>query len=200
MNQNRPLYIFDLDGTLALIDHRRHLVEAPICEPCSGTGMINYGKEIDGEYHAEQYRCESCKGKGRGLPRGEQFKPQWDKFFEECYKDEPNWPVIGVLLQLYQIGADIQIWSGRSDAVREKTIVWLSSHLSMPLHVVEGMLHKMRPADDYTPDNTMKLKWLRAMPPEQRKRLAGVFDDRQKVVDMWRKEGITCFQVAPGDF
>jgi len=25
-------------------------------------------------------------------------------------------------------------------------------------------------------------------------------DDRQKVVDMWRAEGLTCFQVAPGDF
>ena len=25
-------------------------------------------------------------------------------------------------------------------------------------------------------------------------------DDRQKVVDMWRENGLTCFQVAPGDF
>ena len=25
-------------------------------------------------------------------------------------------------------------------------------------------------------------------------------DDRQKVVDMWRSLGLTCFQVAPGDF
>ena len=25
-------------------------------------------------------------------------------------------------------------------------------------------------------------------------------DDRQKVVDMWRGLGLTCFQVAPGDF
>jgi Straboviridae polynucleotide kinase len=27
-----------------------------------------------------------------------------------------------------------------------------------------------------------------------------VFDDRQKVVDMWRSLGQACFQVAPGDF
>jgi len=27
MKNNKPLYIFDLDGTLAKIDHRRHLVE-----------------------------------------------------------------------------------------------------------------------------------------------------------------------------
>jgi hypothetical protein len=25
-------------------------------------------------------------------------------------------------------------------------------------------------------------------------------DDRQKVVDMWRENGLTCFQVAPGNF
>lgn len=33
-----------------------------------------------------------------------------------------------------------------------------------------------------------------------RDRLVAVFDDRARVVRMWRKAGITCFQVAPGDF
>jgi hypothetical protein len=27
-----------------------------------------------------------------------------------------------------------------------------------------------------------------------------VFDDRQLVVEMWRELGLTCMQVAPGDF
>jgi hypothetical protein len=27
-----------------------------------------------------------------------------------------------------------------------------------------------------------------------------VLDDRQQVVDMWREIGLTCLQVAPGDF
>ena len=27
-----------------------------------------------------------------------------------------------------------------------------------------------------------------------------VFDDRQRVVDMWRRNGIQCCQVAPGDY
>ena len=30
--------------------------------------------------------------------------------------------------------------------------------------------------------------------------VAMVFDDRQQVVDMWRYNGLTCFQVADGDF
>jgi len=27
-----------------------------------------------------------------------------------------------------------------------------------------------------------------------------VFDDRQQVVDMWRQNDLTCFQVADGNF
>ena len=27
-----------------------------------------------------------------------------------------------------------------------------------------------------------------------------VFEDRQRVVDMWREEGVFCFQVAKGDY
>lgn len=35
-----PLYIFDLDGTLALIEHRRHLVEFRDCSTCGGHGVV----------------------------------------------------------------------------------------------------------------------------------------------------------------
>jgi hypothetical protein len=34
----------------------------------------------------------------------------------------------------------------------------------------------------------------------ERRRLVAVFDDRDKVVAMWRSMGVPCFQVAPGDF
>ena len=27
-----------------------------------------------------------------------------------------------------------------------------------------------------------------------------IFDDRKKVVDMWRQEGLTCFEVEEGNF
>lgn len=30
--------------------------------------------------------------------------------------------------------------------------------------------------------------------------VVAVLDDRQQVVDMWRSLGLTCLQVAPGDF
>jgi hypothetical protein len=58
---------------------------------------------------------------------------------------------------------------------------------------------RMRPVGDYRDDAVLKEQWLNEA------RVLGkapdiVFDDRQRVVDMWRRNGITCCQVAPGDF
>ena len=150
-----PLYIFDLDGTLALIDHRRHLVE---------------GKKKD-----------------------------WDAFYKACIYDTPNRPVIGMMLQLYACGADIRIWSGRGSEVRGLTVEWLYINAGLQPHAVEKML-TMRPEGDYTPDDQMKKKWLNLLSKEDRDRLGGVFDDRDKVVKMWRDNGVCCFQVAEGAF
>ena len=53
----------------------------------------------------------------------------------------------------------------------------------------------MREHRDYTPDNPLKKICL----DEARKQGAPphlVFDDRQKVVDMWREEGVPCIQVS----
>jgi len=56
----------------------------------------------------------------------------------------------------------------------------------------------MRPQDHlYMPDNDLKQHWLDAIGVDN---VAMVFDDRNQVVDMWRKNGLTCFQVAEGDF
>lgn len=147
----KPLYIFDLDGTLALIDHRRHLVE-----------------------------CE---------------KPNWKDFFAACIDDEPNQPVIDTLHSLIESGAEVFIWSGRSSEVMEQTRTWLQMHIDD-----EDIQLCMRVEGDFTPDEVLKQSWLEQMPPCHRRRLIAVFDDRDKVVSMWRKNGVACFQVAPGDF
>lgn len=183
-----PLYIFDLDGTLALIEHRRHLVEKPEhgeCRNCWRGEAFNSTTE-------EHVVCPACKGTGK-------FVPDWDAFFEACDKDQPNWPVIGTMLQLYSVGCDIRIWSGRSDAVRQKTLMWLHAATRIPLIKLELIL-KMRAADDFTPDEQLKRKWLNLMGKQERQRVAAVFDDRNKVVAMWRGAGVPCFQVAPGEF
>jgi hypothetical protein len=151
MAANRPLYIFDLDGTLALIQHRRHFVEGP--------------------------------------------NKDWRAFFYACVDDAPNLPLISTLRRLHYAGADVWIWSGRSDEVRLETEEWLYRHSVGGPHPM-----KMRTAGDHQPDVTLKRGWLHAMSPTDRQRLVAVFDDRTRLVDMWRSEGVTCFQVAEGDF
>ena len=57
----------------------------------------------------------------------------------------------------------------------------------------------MRQADDRTLDHDLKRSWVEngTIPKD---RVLVVFEDRASVVKMWRKLGLTCFQVAPGDF
>lgn len=142
------IVVFDLDGTLALNDHRQHFL----------------------------------------LPKDGTSK-DWGAFFEACDKDEPNWSVIR-LMHTVSIWTSVEIWSGRSDAVRGKTEAWLRKH------GVKIVPLRMRAADDYRSDVDLKRAWLH----ESKRKPFMVFDDRSCVVDMWRQEGITCAQVAIGDF
>lgn len=152
----KPLYIFDLDGTLALIDHRRHFVN------------------------------------DREDPH------RWRRFYAACDEDAPNYPVISTMERLRRF-ADIWIFSGRSDEVRQKTVEWLTAHTSFCSWDLDTAL-VMRQANDYTPDDALKRQWLDAMLDEDRRRIVAAFDDRDRVVKMWRDAGIVCFQVADGGF
>lgn len=177
----RPLYIFDLDGTLALIDHRRHFVHK--CESCRGTGLIPEAVSamFEGEPHLF---CKGYKWNG----------PNWPAFFEACDRALPNLPVIETIIALANSDADIEVWSGRSDRVLKATRKWLKWHANDPV------LAHMRADGDFTPDDVLKEKWLNELSKYDRNRLVAVFDDRDKVVAMWRRNGVACFQVAPGGF
>ena len=134
----------------------------------------------------------------------------WDAYFAACGDDTPM--VAGWAIQaLIAHGHYVEIWSGRSEGPggvnRRTTDRWLydNFHFLVPAfrdgvrsgYQIRKLL--MRAHKDYTPDEQLKLQWLQDV------RAAGgtvdlVFDDRQKVVDMWRANGVPCFQVAPGDF
>lgn len=119
----------------------------------------------------------------------------WPAFFKACVRDEPNMDVISTLRQLHDSGSDIWIWSGRSDEVALETERWLWDNGCARYKVL-----RMRKHGDHQPDETLKAAWLGEMDNYDRKRLVAIFDDRDRVVAMWRKKGVTCFQVADGDF
>ena len=152
MNKNNKIVIFDLDGTLALIDKRRDL---------------------------------ATKDNG---------KMDWDVFFNpnNIGLDLPNQTVIDMANMLSKQGYTILILSGRSDVTYQATIDWLNKHGVWFDNLI------MRTQDFlYTRDSDLKHMWLNTIGKD---RVAMVFDDRNQVVDMWRKSGLTCFQVADGDF
>lgn len=109
--------------------------------------------------------------------------------------DLPNAPVIQVIHALIRAGENIVFMSGRMEQCREATVRWLAKHV--PLSVGSPLM--MRGDDDFRPDEVFKLEQLRILQDDGIE-IIGVFDDRQKVVDMWRAEGLACFQVAPGNF
>jgi FMN phosphatase YigB (HAD superfamily) len=129
---------------------------------------------------------------------------RWTKFYEACVDDIPNAPVIAVLQHLMSADLPNEIWlfSGRNDTVRQQTIEWLHKYTPFSMGQLEMYpeLLTMRPEGDYTEDHLMKQDWLHHMLQEDRDRLVCVFDDRKRVVDMWRANGVPCFQVAAGEF
>jgi len=113
----------------------------------------------------------------------------WDSFFSECVNDPPFDHVIDTLSAHARAGHRVEIWSARSDTVRNPTLHWLARH-----GIPGELLVHMRAAGDHTPDVALKKSWLCAIHPDERPDL--VYDDRQRVVDMWREMGIPCFQVT----
>ena len=57
----------------------------------------------------------------------------------------------------------------------------------------------MRGDTDFRPDDELKKGFLDKMRKDGFNPVMAV-DDRQQVVDMWRRRGLTCFQVAEGNF
>ena len=103
--------VFDLDGTLALNEHRQHYVQ----------------REVG--------------------------KKDWRAFFAECDKDGLFWQVARMLQVLDATGNRVEIWSGRSSEVIEKTKAWLAEH---------GLAHvpfRCRDEGDHTPDHDLKKSW-----------------------------------------
>lgn len=144
-----PMFVvFDLDGTLALTEHRAHFLDRPTSEK------------------------------------------DWRGFYGACDRDKPCWPVIRAAQALHAAGHTVEIWSGRSDEVADKTTAWLLAHGLDHLRI------RTRKAGDHTADTVLKAAWL----DEADRKPDLIFEDRASVVAMWRDRGIVVAQVAPGEF
>lgn len=126
---------------------------------------------------------------GHRLAHLQKDPKDWDRFYNECPNDQPIEVGLEVLRTL-RYRHYVQIWTGRSERIRDLTIAWLKSY------GIEYVPLIMRAEGDHRPDHVLKQEWLHSCV----KKPDLVFEDRASVVAMWRAEGIPCFQVAPGDF
>jgi hypothetical protein len=127
--------------------------------------------------------------------RGDRGPFDWRRVGE----DAPNGPVIEVVRAL-SARSRIVYMSGRMEECREQTLGWLHRHVCQsPLTCFHGPLF-MRADGDCRPDNVVKRELYETFIAGEYD-VAGVLDDRDKVVRMWREElKLTCLQVAPGNF
>lgn len=115
--------------------------------------------------------------------------------YEKVINDQPNWPVIE-LVQRLQGWAEIIFLSGREDRCREDTEWWLSHYQCGQW---PNQLLYMRTTGDHRPDYVIKGELFDEHIRKQYDvRLC--LDDRDQVVALWRSLGLTCLQVADGDF
>jgi len=115
----------------------------------------------------------------------------------DCDKDSVNIPVLTVLRLAVNDDRGIIFVSGREERFRAPTLKFLSRYLldDFPLF--------MRNDGDNRGDVVIK-KEIYEEHIEDKYNILFVFDDRNSdkcpVVDMWREQGLTCFQVADGNF
>lgn len=143
------LVVFDIDGTLANIDHRLDYV--------------------------------------RSKPKN------WKAFDAGIPNDSVNLPVAKVFRSMRFVGHDIVLASGRSDRTRTMTQDWLLAN-----DLIGYKKLYMRRDGDFRADDVIKQEILDQIIADFDQKPDMVFDDRPRVVSMWRDRGIFVFDVYQG--
>ena len=116
----------------------------------------------------------------------------WDGFYDRCYEDEINDAVAKTLLAFKSIRQQIVYVTGRRESCRKDTLRWLDA-FGLPS---ETKNLYMRKNSDYRHDSIVKIELVKPFISD----IDIVFEDRDSMVKTWRDNGVTCFQVAEGNF
>lgn len=117
----------------------------------------------------------------------------WDEFYARVLEDKPNQPIINILYGLARSCKYRFIYcTGRRESCRADTMKWFDRNniILQP----EDLF--MRADHDYRPDTIVKPEQLIDFLPQ----IEMAFDDRTSMVEKWRELGITCLDVAGGQF
>jgi len=135
--------------------------------------------------------CIICDIDGTLAIRNGRSPFDWDK----VDSDLPNNEVCN-LISMYSKHMTIIFVSGRKECCKVKTLEWLEKNVG---EISSNRYLYMRADNDNRPDEILKkeifLDYIR-----RQYFVEFVVDDRNKVVKMWRELGLTCLQIADGDF
>lgn len=119
-----------------------------------------------------------------------------------CDQDLPNVPVIETIKAHFLQGRRIVFCSGREDKFMPQTIEFIRKFVKIEkdgfVSEIPYELH-MRKTGDFRKDSIIKQE-IYDNNIKGKYNVLCVLDDRNQVVDFWRSIGLTCFQVAPGNF
>ncbi|HET9587862.1 MAG TPA: HAD family acid phosphatase [Anaerolineales bacterium] len=119
-------------------------------------------------------------------------KPKnWNAFFQGMAQDKAIHAMVRLCNILYETGIQIILCSGRSEEHRPETIEWLAQH-GVNYHELI-----LRPDGDRRSDTIVKREMLAGI---DKSKILFIVEDRSRVVEMWRSEGLVCLQCAPGEF
>ena len=144
------LVVFDIDGTLANIEHRLAFV--------------------------------------RSKPKN------WKAFDAGIPNDLVNPHVAEVFWAMANVDHEIILASGRNERNRDATVKWLREN-----NLVGWQKLYMRKADDFRSDDIVKREILDEIVADYGRKPDMVFDDRPRVVRMWREAGVFVFNVYQGE-
>ncbi len=120
-------------------------------------------------------------------------KKNWKSFYQEVDKDIVNPWCLEIIMSMKASGYQIILLTGREEICKEKTLKWLEDN-----KIPYDLLY-MRPLNDFRADDVIKCE-IYYNEIEKKFQTLFVLEDRKTVVEMWRKEGITCLQCEWGEF
>jgi len=120
------------------------------------------------------------------------MKKDYKAFNEQGINDKPIENVCNIVRMLHDAETEIVIMTARDESHRKDTAKWLR------LNDIPHDKLIMRSKEDKSPDHECKLNLFKEN--FKFEDIWFILEDRSIVVDMWRSQGLTCLQVAPGDF
>lgn len=154
------LVVFDIDGTLADVEHRMHYI------------MPNPPVDPD---------------TGRKVPR------RFDMFHKSCVYDTPIQPVVDIYLRMVaDPNVKVVLLTGRPMSARYDTEQWFIRHGLTGYNA----LYTKPAGHDMMADKESKRLAADQIEREFGEPITMVFEDRDRVVQMWKARGTFVFNVA----